>query len=420
MTIGIILLAIFYILMPALILYFCFKYATLNKLGPVIIAYIIGILLGNIGILPSMGTFLNEFLVTNPKSSPEEIKKLLQDGLILDENLLSFRIYQLRDTLMSISILLAIPLMLFSSNIKQWKEMAGKTFSSLLIGLFSVVFVIVAGFFIFRESGIKDLWKVSGLLIGVYTGGTPNLASLKIMLDVDANTYILTHTYDLIVGVFYLSFLLSMGPRFFNKFLIKFPLPTEQFELKEIEVKKDFWGFLNRETLLQLGKAILMAIGILSIGAGLSLMVPESLVMVVVILSLTTLGILASLIPAINRGEKSFDAGMYLILIFSLVVASMADIRNFAGLTPALLGYISLAVFGSLTIHVFLSKIFKIDADTTMITSVAFICSPPFVPVIAGALRNRHIMVSGITIGIIGYAIGNYLGFLVANLLKMF
>lgn len=419
MTFAIILLAAFYILMPAIILYACFKFPVLHKLGPVIIAYIVGLMIGNIGMLPSLGSFLNDFLVTNPKTGSLEVEELLNNGLIKEENLLAFRIYQLRDLLMSISILLAIPLMLFSSNIKQWKQLAGKTFMSLLIGLFSVVLVIVAGFFIFQGSGIKDLWKVAGLLVGVYTGGTPNLASLKMMLDVDANTYILTHTYDLIIGVFYLSFLLSVGQRVFQKFLPKFPLPTGQFEIREKEQQHDFWSFLKKEHLLPLGKAFLFAFGILIIGGALSLLVPDQLLMVVVILSITTLAIIASLIPAINRIEKSFDAGMYLILIFSLVVASMADIRNFAGLTPALLGYISLAVFGSLLVHVLLSKIFKVDADTTMITSVAFICSPPFVPVIAGALRNRHIMVSGITIGIIGYAVGNYLGFLVANILKL-
>jgi uncharacterized membrane protein len=79
-----------------------------------------------------------------------------------------------------------------------------------------------------------------------------------------------------------------------------------------------------------------------------------------------------------------------------------------------------MAVFGSLFLHVLLSKLFKVDSDTTMITSVAFICSPPFVPVIAGALGNRHIVITGITIGIIGYAVGNYLGFLVASLLSSF
>lgn len=419
MTFAIILLAAFYILMPAIILYACFKFPVLHKLGPVIIAYIVGLMIGNIGMLPSLGSFLNDFLVTNPKTGSLEVEELLNNGLIKEENLLAFRIYKLRDLLMSISILLAIPLMLFSSNIKQWKQLAGKTFVSLLIGLFSVVLVIVAGFFIFQGSGIKDLWKVAGLLVGVYTGGTPNLASLKMMLDVDANTYILTHTYDLIIGVLYLSFLLSVGQQVFQKFLPKFPLPTGQFEIREKEHQHDFWSFLKKEHLLPLGKAFLFAFGILIIGGALSLLVPDQLLMVVVILSITTLAIIASLIPAINRIEKSFDAGMYLILIFSLVVASMADIRNFAGLTPALLGYISLAVFGSLLVHVLLSKIFKVDADTTMITSVAFICSPPFVPVIAGALRNRHIMVSGITIGIIGYAVGNYLGFLVANILKL-
>ncbi|MBS4059644.1 MAG: DUF819 family protein, partial [Bacteroidetes bacterium] len=73
----------------------------------------------------------------------------------------------------------------------------------------------------------------------------------------------------------------------------------------------------------------------------------------------------------------------------------------------------------SLFMHVLLSKIFKIDADTVMITSTAMICSPPFVPVVAGAIKNKEVILPGITIGIIGYAIGNYLGFLIANLLKV-
>lgn len=321
---------------------------------------------------------------------------------------------------MSITILLAIPLMLFSANIKQWGKMAGKTLASLLIGLFSVVLIIVTGFFIFQDKGINDLWKIAGLLIGVYTGGTPNLASLKMMLEVDADTYILTHTYDLVVGVFYLAFLMTIGQRLFHRFLPKFPIPLDRVDVKDLDGKDPFWGIFQRKTFMPLLKAYALAIAIFAVGGALSMLVPQNLLMVVVILTITTLGILASLIPAINRIDKTFESGMYLILIFSIVVASMADVRNFAGLTPGLFAYISMAVFGSLFLHVLLSKLFKVDADTTMITSVAFICSPPFVPVIAGALGNRHIMVSGITIGIIGYAMGNYLGFLVANILRMF
>ncbi len=50
--------------------------------------------------------------------------------------------------------------------------------------MFSVVAVVSFGFYLFQNTN-PELWKISGLLVGVYTGGTPNLASLKLMLDVD-------------------------------------------------------------------------------------------------------------------------------------------------------------------------------------------------------------------------------------------
>ena len=38
------------------------------------------------------------------------------------------------------------------------------------------------------------------MLVGVYTGGTPNLVSLKVALGVDPNLFVMTSTYDMIVG----------------------------------------------------------------------------------------------------------------------------------------------------------------------------------------------------------------------------
>lgn len=417
MTLTLLVLLFFYMLSPALILWLCRKFPFLEKLGPVIIAYIFGLILGNSNLLPQMGSFLNEFILINLKASQEEIEGLFFNGQITENNLLAFKIYGLKDALLSVSVLLAIPLMLFSSNIQQWKSLAGKTLASLFIGLFSVISMICLGYFLFRQSEIPDFWKIAGLLVGVYTGGTPNLASLKMMLDVDPGTYILTHTYDLVIGVFYLSFLVTVGKNLFGKFLPQFPKnPSQIGEIPDRNKSTFKSGNKAKHILLGIGYALLIVV----LGAGLGLSVPESMLMVVTILTITTLAILASTVNAINKIPLTFETGMYFILIFSVVVASMADIRALTEFNPELLGYISLAVFGSLSLHLLLSRIFKIDADTTMITSVSFICSPPFVPVIAGALGNKNIIISGITIGIVGYAIGNYLGFFMANFLKMF
>jgi uncharacterized membrane protein len=124
-----------------------------------------------------------------------------------------------------------------------------------------------------------------------------------------------------------------------------------------------------------------------------------------------------SFLEPVRRLPKTFELGMYFVLVFSVVVASMADISQL--LTGALdvLYYVAWVVFGSLLLQLLLSRWFKVDADTLIITSAALLCSPPFVPVVAAALNKRSLVVPGLTIGIVGYALGNYLGFLLSWLL---
>ena len=121
-----------------------------------------------------------------------------------------------------------------------------------------------------------------------------------------------------------------------------------------------------------------------------------------------------------RRAAEVLGITMDFIYIFCIVVASMADLTslNLSG-SLNLLGYLLFAVFGSLIIQALLARLFKIDADTMVIASVTFINSPPFVPMMAAAMKNRRVLVTGLTLGIIGYAVGNYLGFLISELLKL-
>ena len=110
---------------------------------------------------------------------------------------------------------------------------------------------------------------------------------------------------------------------------------------------------------------------------------------------------------------------MYFIIVFCLIVSSMADLRGMFQVDALnLFLFVAMAVFGSMIVHVFLSWIFKVDSDTTIITITALTYSPPFVPVVAGALKNKEVIISGLTVGILGYAFGNYLGVFIAYFLK--
>jgi len=163
---------------------------------------------------------------------------------------------------------------------------------------------------------------------------------------------------------------------------------------------------------------LILAIGVAAISLGFSFMFTGRISMLIIILSITSISIVLSLINQVNQLHNTFESGMYLILIFSLVVASQADFGQFRQIPFLLFQFMAIAVFGSLLLHVLMAKIFKVDADTLMAASTGLINSPPFVPVIAANLKNKDVIISGITIGIIGYAIGNYLGIGLAYFLK--
>lgn len=415
--IQIIALTVFYVCIPLFIIFLTSRFMIARKLGGIIIAYIIGLVLGHSGIIPIGSESYHSLINQETKATLATLLDWQAQGLVTGRDVLLFKIRQQQDNLMSVAVLIALPLLLFSCNIREWFRMAGKTFVALLTGLVAVLVVIVLGYFLFREK-LPDAWKISGMLVGVYTGGTPNLAALKMMLDVQPDVYIMTHTYDTLLSAIFLFFLVTLGKTVFGSFLPSYPIKKDQEVVKTDGIFEDYSGIFKPKKLVPLLLAIGVAFLVVGVSIGLSLLVSGKMNIVIIILTLTTLGLLVSMIPRINRIEKTFETGMYFILIFSVVVASMANFRQLMDISSSLFYFITLAVLGSLLLHALLSWLFGVDADTLMIAHTALVCSPPFVPMVAGALRNREVIIAGLTIGLVGYAIGNYLGFALAYLLK--
>ncbi|MCF6365169.1 MAG: DUF819 family protein [Bacteroidales bacterium] len=355
----------------------------MNKIGSVLIAYFFGLVLGNSGLMP------------------EDVKSI-------------------QEPFSEVSVLLAIPLLLFSTNVRQWLKVAGKTmFSGLLVGI-AVIITVVSGYFIFMGD-VGNGWQVSGLLTGVYTGGTPNMAAIKTALNVDSDLFIVTHTYDMLVCTIFIILALSVFQRFGLLFLPKYKIGNETDAKKQEELVAELETYddlLTKKNIPNILKGVGLSVLIVAAGAGLSMVVPKDFSTVVAILTITSLGIALALVPRINKIPKTFHVGIYFILIFSLVVASMGDLTAIGNISAEIFFYVVYVVFGITILNFIFSAIFRIDADTTIITMTSLIFSPPFVPVVAAKLKNKDIIISGLTVGIIGYAVGNYLGILIAYALK--
>lgn len=381
-----ILLTLLFCTIPAGVIWLCRRFPVLDNIGPIMILYAIGMVIGN---LPFM---------------PQEMATL-------------------QDMIPNIMVPLAIPMMLFGCTFS--RSEAKLQVKILVSGFLSVALAVAGGYLLFGHH-LAEGTAVGGIISGMYTGGTLNAAALQTIFGVESQTFVLINSYDIIISFLYFVFLFSVGIRMFRRLYGERQKSFSDADRAEVEHQIEntklnpYSGLMTKEGLKQLGYILLVTIAVVAVSAGVALLMPEGWFMVVFILLLTTLGICCSFIGAVRRLERSYDIGMYLIYIFSLVIATMADFSSLDLVGGAnQLAFLTFAVFVSLTLHAIMCRLMKVDADSMVISSVAFINSPPFVPMAVAAMKNKGALVTGLAAGVAGYALGNYFGVIMERILSL-
>ncbi len=316
------------------------------------------------------------------------------------------------ETVAGVSVIIAIALLLVAADLKAWLSLAPKTMLSCLLSMVSVLFIGFLSSWLFKDS-LEQVWQIAGMLVGTYTGSTANLLAVGAAIEVDQNRLMLVHTADLLVCALYLIFLLTAAGRFFGLFLRPFPAHMRVDEHSQLLVQSGNVSAINYL------KSILLGIGILGLAAGIAFAIdnylfPQAkLFDPLTILATSTVAIGLSFITRLRQMPANNPSGDYLLLVFSLAVGSLATWEVIQQASLTLIGFTTFVVIGSAFVHGLLCFIFKIDRDTMLITNVAGIFGPPFIPPMARALGNPQLIVSGITSGLLGLAVGTYLGLIV-------
>ena len=375
-----------YIVFPILIIEAFKRWTIVQKIGTVVLAYAVGIIASLCGV----------FNFATPEVA-ESFSKL-------------------QSTIMSVAVPLAIPLMLFNCDFKLWTKSLPKTAWALVTGIVAVVMGCISGYFIFRNN-VPEIAKVTGMMAGIYTGGTMNFNALGAALNVDRSVMAIVLAFQMVITTPYIFFLLGGGYKIFRKLLPykdithKGRMDEDQVETADVE---NYRGMFEKKNFIGMMKGLGLSVIFLAIGAGLALLITGTLNELVVILTITTLSIIASFFKPIRELPKTFELGMFFILIFSVIVASMFDINSVNGGSLYIGGFVLWIIGISVGLHLLLCRIAKVSGDLFCVCQVGLLCSPPFVPPIAGAMKNKKVLISGIVVGLVGYAIGTYLGALLA------
>lgn len=344
-------------------------------LSPVVICYAAGILLGNI--------------------EPFPIQR------------------ELSRTVSEVAILFAIPLLLYATNLPQWLRYANKTLLSFALCALSGLLANVLFGFLFRHY-IADSWRVAGMVAGLYTGGTPNMQGVAFALNAPDTLIILVNAADIFTGGVYLVFLTSVAPRIFGAML-----PAFQAGSTHASLEKDFTAYVL--TWPAALRGIALTVGVVGLSIGLTWALFGSLDQTIfIILMLTSLSVAASFVPKIRQWPGTFETGELFLLSFCVAIGSLANFREILGSGHYIVAYVGAVLLCTVVLHLLFCRLFKIDRDTMMLTSTAALYGPAFVGQIATVIGNKELVFSGMAMGLLGYAIGNYWGIGLAYLLHFF
>ena len=373
---AILLQIIIIIAFPWLSKWICKNPALRSWLSPVILCYAFGILLGNITLIP------------------------------LD--------LELAETLMNVTIVLAIPLLLFSTDLRVVLKQARPVITSFALCVFSGLVATTLSAFLMQDA-VESPWIIAGMLVGIYTGGTPNMQAIGLALEAPQESIVLLNAADIFCGGLLLLLLLtSITHQALGYFLPSYQKGEEEIEETAYEVTQ---GRNWQHILIAAG----LAAGIVGSSLGLTYLLAGDIQhTVLIILFLTTLSILAALSPRVQQLKDTFETGEYFLLMFCIALGMLANFQTLIEKGGILVLFTALALGLTLLIHLLLAFLMRIDRDTVMITFTAAVYGPAFIGQIASVIKNKNLVFAGIATGLLGYALGNYLGISMAYFLRWF
>ena len=323
------------------------------------------------------------------------------------------------DFIFTFLVPMLIPLFLFQADLRRlWREASRTTVAFLVATIGTVAGIVVAATLLDlstlgsgaplpasdREAAIV------GLFASTYIGGSVNYAALGEMtgLNQDRSFFSAATAADNLFSAVYLS-LIALLPgvtrlaRFFPAHPTT-PQPTTPPEAAPPQV-----------TARSLCLAIACAAALVAVSDGLVAYL-NAVSYRYVTLTILTL-VLATLVPAIREWlAGAFELGVALSFAFFAAIAAGANLTAMVSVAPTLIVVVLILLSVHLATLLFIGAVTRLTLPELLTASNAAILGATTAPAMAAAKGWRDQVTPGVLVGVLGYALGTFIGSALYNL----
>ena len=345
------------------------RYKAIKSLGPALTIIIMGIILSNLKVVP-----------------------------------VSTELY---GTISTYAIPVSMTIMLMSVDLKEMTKLSREPLIAIFVAVLTVSIMAFLFGLVFAEK-ISEGWKVAGMFVGTYTGGSANLTAIGTGLNVSRQTLAAANAADYVIGVPTLIFMFALPAILKNskKFKKLWPYHVEETELEDCQ----------NEEFMESKEWSIKDIEVSTILAG---YFNSSFSSAARILLVTTISIIIAQLKPVKKLKGNLDLGLFVALFFLCTIGFSVDIKEFLGSTFTITLYCFSIIFASFVFHLGITRLLKIKYQYVILSIVGAIADGPTSALVAASAKWNSLVSVAVVMGVIGGVLGNYAGISVAYAIKM-
>jgi len=312
----------------------------------------------------------------------------------------------------------SISLYLLNVDLKQIMKMSKEPLLSigsavLCVSIVAVIFGVIFG------NSMEEGWKIAGMFVGTYTGGSSNLTAIATGLNASPSTIAAANAADYVIGMpslllMFLAPTLLKKSSWFQKF---WPYSFTEKELEGDGEEKELMA-AGEWSIGEIAILLAISVSIVSIATKLSSFMSPDFASAVKILLISTISIAVAQIPAVRKLRGATNLGLFFGMMFLVVVGFTVDIRGFFGSAVSITLFCFCVILFSFLLHMMLTRLLKIKYEYVLLGIVGAIADGSTAALVASGAKWKSLIGIGLLMGVIGGVCGNYIGIAVAYIVR--
>ncbi len=308
--------------------------------------------------------------------------------------------------LMGRGVLAGIVLILLNVNLSSIRAAGRPMLVAFGLGAFGSALGAVVMAAVLRPSIGPDTWKLSGQFTGTYVGGGMNFAAIGQALQTRSDLFAAGIAADVIVTAIWLVACLVI-PEMFPPRVSPDPGAASS-DPRALGAQLHTSG--APMTLTDFAGLTTLTLGTIATSEGLALLVPA----IPKVIWLTTLALGLAHMSFVRRLSGSMVLGNFIVLLFLASNGAKSVIARIVEVGPGIFYFAAgtVAIHGLIVFGV--GRLLRLNGDLLSIASQANVGGSTTAMALAGARRRPDLILPGFAVGMLGNAMGNYLGMAIA------